>query len=416
VLREESRRNEGLVGVQLNGPGVISARCNVIQSESGLRYEVQADVPGQPRIDLFFEVAGEKVPPPVSRLDFVALALVFLAMRKGLPLHIEGSVSRRLLVNLIEFQRAWSLWAPQLYRPVEVTCTAISDEVPSSRRSAVGAFSGGVDATFAMLYHTDKVATLDRLQVNVAVLVQGFDIALTQSEAFEVAQSNARAMTRLMGVPLSIVRTNFASVGSQWTHAFGAALAACLHLFAELCDTAVMGTDEDYAHFVLPWGSNPVTNHFLSSAGMILVSEGGGFTRTEKVGLIARNQEAAEHLRVCWQGPRTGRNCGACEKCVRTKLNFLAAGAEVPKCLGPTPSFSQILGLRVQNRTQLSYLTDILEQSRKIRMEPSLATAVRLTIWLNFTRLALAWVGRRLVAQLRRLAEPRSSESRKLRA
>lgn len=396
------------MGVQLNGPGVISARCNVIRGESGLRYEVQADVPGQPRIDLFFEVAGEKVPPPVSRLDFVALALVFLAMRKGLPLHIEGTVSRRLLVNLTEFQRAWSLWAPQSYRPVEVTCTTIADELPSARRCAVSAFSGGVDATFAMLYHTDGVATVDRLQVDVAVLVQGFDIALEQSEAFAVAQSNARATTQLVGVPLSIVRTNFASVGSQWTHAFGAALAACLHLFAEMCDTAVMGTDEDYAHFVLPWGSNPVTNHFLSSAGMIVVSEGGGFTRTEKVALIGRNQEAAERLRVCWQGPRTGRNCGACEKCVRTKLNFLAAGVAVPECLGSTPSFGQILGLRVQNRTQLSYLTDILEQSRKSDLDSSVATAVRLTIWLNFTRLALGWLGRRFVAQLRRLAAPRS--------
>jgi hypothetical protein len=62
----------------------------------------------------------------------------------------------------------------------------------------------------------------------------------------------------------------------------------------------------------------------------------------------------------------------------------------------------------VQNRTQLSYLTDILEQSRKSDMDSSVATAVRLTIWLNFTRLALGWLGRRFVAQLRRLAAPRS--------
>jgi len=391
------------VGVHLNGPNVITARCNVIRDEVGLRYEVQADVPGEAPIDLFFEVAGERIPPPVSRLDFVALSLVFVAMRKGRPLHIEGSISRRLLVNLVEFQRAWSLWAPRLYQPVEVTCSVICDESPSLRRTAVSAFSGGVDATFAMLYHTDGVAKVDQLKVNAAVLVQGFDIGLDQPEAFAVAQSNARAMTELMGVPLSIVRTNFASVGSQWTNAFGAGLAACLHLFGEMCDTAVMGTDEDYAHFVLPWGSNPITNQFLSSAGMIVVSEGGGFTRTEKVAVIARNQKASEHLRVCWQGPQTGLNCGICEKCVRTKLNFLAAGFAVPKCLGVPPSSREVLGLRVQNRTQLSYLTDILEKSEKSGVMPALVRAIRWSIWLNFTRLALGWFARRFVAQLRRL-------------
>jgi hypothetical protein len=403
-LRDESPRNAGYVGVHLNVPRVITARCNVIRNEVSLRYEVQADVPGEARIDFFFEVAGERIPPPVSRMDFVALSLVFVAMRKGCPLHIEGAVSRRLLVNLVEFQRAWSLWLPQLYQPVEVTCSVTSDESPSPRRAAVTAFSGGVDATFAMLYHTDGVAKVDQLEVNAAVLVHGFDIHLDQPEAFAVAQNNARAMTQLMGVPLSIVRTNFAIVGSQWTHAFGAALAACLHLFGEMCDTAVMGTDEDYAHFVLPWGSNPVSNPFLSSAGMTLVSEGGGFTRTDKVAVIARNQPASELLRVCWQGPQTGLNCGICEKCVRTKLNFLAAGVAVPKCLGESPSSRQILGMRVQNRTQLSYLTDILEKFEKSGAMPASARAVRWSIWLNFTRLALGWITRRFVKQVRRLA------------
>ena len=68
------------------------------------------------------------------------------------------------------------------YRPVEVTCSAISDESPSLRRTAVSAFSGGVDATFAMLYHTDGVAKVDRVKVNAAVLVHGFDIALDQTK------------------------------------------------------------------------------------------------------------------------------------------------------------------------------------------------------------------------------------------
>ena len=37
-------------------------------------------------------------------------------------------------------------------------------------------------------------------------------------------------------------------------------------------------------------------------------------------------------LRVCWQGPDAGNNCGVCEKCVRTRLAFSNHGIDWPSC------------------------------------------------------------------------------------
>ncbi len=51
---------------------------------------------------------------------------------------------------------------------------------------------------------------------------------------------------------------------------------------------------------------------------MRLVHDGAGYSRTEKVGFVAQHPVATKALKVCWQGKERGRNCGVCEKCVRT--------------------------------------------------------------------------------------------------
>ena len=35
---------------------------------------------------------------------------------------------------------------------------------------------------------------------------------------------------------------------------------------------------------------------------------------------------------MCWEGPDQGRNCGACDKCVRTRLHFKVVGVPEPEC------------------------------------------------------------------------------------
>ena len=46
--------------------------------------------------------------------------------------------------------------------------------------------------------------------------------------------------------------------------------------------------------------------------------------RGDKLIWLMRHPEAAplvrRHLRVCWEDPQPGMNCGHCEKCVRTRV------------------------------------------------------------------------------------------------
>ncbi|WP_421120102.1 hypothetical protein ACE2AJ_01770 [Aquihabitans daechungensis] len=289
---------------------------------------------------LWWETTAGDPPSLPDRLDAAALALIAKAMNFTQDLHLEGPVSWRLLANLEEYVDAWTRWRPDIFRPVAITADTVVDDRgegsgPLGGR-AVAAFSGGVDGTYSAYAHVRGLLGHRSLDLAAAVLVQGFDIPLDDDAGFALAAAGARAMTDELGIPLVTMRTNWQAVADpEWQMTFGTAVAAVLHLFHERAGNALLAADTTYDAFTLPWGSNPVTGPLLSSSRMRMSQPGAGVGRTEKTRVIGDLASVREHLRVCWQGDDAGRNCQRCEKCVRTKVNFLAAGHGAIPALGP---------------------------------------------------------------------------------
>jgi len=333
-------------------------------SHSVTRIATFNSLAGQRRV--FFEITGDILPPPLQVHDFAVLSALIVAMREGRPVHVEGPVTGQLIRGLEEFQEAWALWRSK-YTPVRLTADQIVPvETPTTRRGMF-AFSGGVDGTFALLRHHKARAGLRTARPIGAMLVHGFDIPLGEQQAFDRARANVADTIGALGLPLSVVRTNWRSEACKvWPQEYLAGLTACLHQFGGLANVGVLGAGEDYAHFEPPVGSNnPITNHLLSGGGFEIHTEGGGFTRTQRVALINDYPEIAAKLRVCWEGPLTGGNCGRCEKCIRTKLNFMAINA-APACFDDgAPTHAQILRLSARKSQQLALLREVLTSARK---------------------------------------------------
>lgn len=102
-------------------------------------------------------------------------------------------------------------------------------------------------------------------------------------------------------------------------------------------------------HVLCQLGSTPVADHLMSGDLIQLVHDGAGYSRTEKVARLADCPLAVERLKVCCSGRDPSTNCGRCEKCLRTMLNFLAAGRDVPSSLRGKPTVWRILRMRVEN-------------------------------------------------------------------
>jgi hypothetical protein len=317
-------------------------------------------IKGENDVEIFFEMDGVEVSPPAV-LDGFVFGVIFYAMRLGQDLLVRGPVTRSALFNLNEFQEAWVLWRPHLYHKIKIIPESIVDRRPARQKKAIAAFSGGVDSVFTILRHNGKALGNASYPLNDAVLmVHGFDVPLAAPDQLESLKKRTRPLLDELGLKLLTIRTNLRELGIQdWEDSCMAQLACCLNNYSDEFCYALAGSTEAYNALALPWGSNPATDYLLSGDAMRLVHDGAGYSRTEKVAQIATHKTARQVVKVCWEGQDTSRNCGQCEKCIRTQLNFRAVGVENAPCFDEPLDSRLIETMNLRNDTQANELKSI---------------------------------------------------------
>jgi hypothetical protein len=123
-----------------------------------------------------------------------------------------------------------------------------------------------------------------------------------------------------------------------WIEYHGSMLAGLRHLLADRFATMRVAASADEATmWDLPWGSHPGLDPQLGTAAAPILLD-GLVSRPEKIARVLEEPVLLEHLRVCYHG---GPNCGACEKCVLTRicLDVLGGGRRVPSFPGEPPPF-----------------------------------------------------------------------------
>jgi hypothetical protein len=267
-----------------------------------------------------------------------------------------------------EFLLVWRLWKPTIYKMIEIIPDRIVDRrvgAGSSSR-AISAFSGGVDANFTALRHAKSMPENTRYPLTDVVMVHGFDVEIENHTDFNKLKTRVKPLIDELGLHLRLVRTNSKDLKLQdWEDSFATELAGCLHMMSDEFQYGLIGSSEDYSALVLPWGSSPVTDHLMSGDAFKVVHEGAGYSRTDKVAEIRRHELACKTLKVCHAGADQSGNCGRCEKCVRTQMNFLAAGAtKMPPCFKAELDLDCIRTIQVANKTQLAELVSIANHAK----------------------------------------------------
>jgi hypothetical protein len=299
-------------------------------ASDGHTWTARLEAPGW-SAHLFYDRVDEPLGPMVCADAILIGTLLAFMSRDVKTLRVHGDVSRTLLRNLDELQHVWLKWRPELYSPVMIEVDGAIDDV-SRGEGAISAFSGGVDAAFPVYRHAVAATGWHALSLHEVVMIHGFDIGLDEPDVFDRAVDRAERMLAGTGLRLSRVRTNLRDLPTRWGDNFALGVASVLTLFADRRDTGLIGSSEDYGAFFRPCGSTPVQDWMASSAAMAIRHDGAGFSRTEKVTELAKWQPAIDHMRVCYRGAAHDRNCGRCEKCIRTALNLRLAGVESPTC------------------------------------------------------------------------------------
>jgi hypothetical protein len=270
--------------------------------------------------------------------------LIFEMMHVGGVFRVKGTMSLTFLQNLEQYIEAWTRILPEHLHPT----TIIPDHVRDDRNdlvddSAIALFSQGLDASFAVYRHAKGLAGLSSKNIQAGLYVKGYDAGLLKEGVFEEQVEIARHTLEDLGIhKIYTCETNYPDgcfplkklwKGVSWRDhtllchiGMGTGLAS---FWSQEYKNIIIGSAHPWeTHLDAYFGYRPDTDPLLSSRGCRVYEEGWGFNRTEKANLVKNWKVGMEHLRVCWFTDRSRTNCGKCEKCVRTQLNFLACGVK----------------------------------------------------------------------------------------
>jgi hypothetical protein len=261
--------------------------------------------------------------------------------------------------------------------------------------------SGGVDSVAALRANRLDFPLDHPLSYRDALFVVDYGVRVGKEDEPRYEELRARqrksaeAIARISGLVLLVVRSRVDVLGEDTEFFIGAShsahLAAVAHLFGRRLTSVSIAASYDPS-FLGAWGTHPMLDPNYGSSAVEIRHEEFGLTRRERVASVAGWKEALPHLIVCVQGPLdSGRkNCGRCEKCLRTMLALMLADAlrdpaPFPHDIDPTrlaairigpavaPFWNELLDLLL--RRGRGDLVDIIE--------PRLTDARRIEQWFD---------------------------------
>jgi hypothetical protein len=370
----------------------IDLTIHQTESSDAIRLSTSFEIQ-EKAFELWFEIPIAFKEYVTDTGDAFLLATLFPAMRANLPIRIHNrSVSRSLLRNLQEVQRAWYQWKPRDYAIVPIECTVSEDKI-RAKEVVLSAFTGGVDGAFVLWNNLVNQENQFPYPIEAMMYVEGFHIPLQEKEASAKLTRDLRKIAEVLQIEFITVRTNLRRFGN-WYDFHGAALASCLSLFKRKFTSGMLGSSHPYAYLRFPWGSNPVTDTLMSSSDFSILNYGGGFTRIQKIEKLSTWSPFQEVVNVCIRSYYS--NCGRCEKCIRTLLSYRALGLPAPLTFQETTlNPIKILTLRAYQPQEIKDYTTIVQTAERQRRQASTFYWLMINIFMNrLTRFLIALIGK----------------------
>lgn len=224
-------------------------------------------------------------------------------------------------------------WSDGSYRPLLIEAKkARHTPYLDQKRHAALFMSGGIDSLAALRLSQLNYPKTHPGAIRDCLLVHGFDIGGVVERGmkypvFDRAKAAISHLVKDANVNLIPVYTNIRHLCDNrdlWLEKFfGAVLAAVAHAFDSRLNMVFIASSYDITH-LHPCGSHPLLDPVYSSYNLRIVHRDLALSRMEKLQIVASWDAAFQHLRVCLANVPDRLNCGKCEKCVRTMLEFLA--------------------------------------------------------------------------------------------
>ena len=317
-------------------------------SQDGNRVKITGD-----DVDLYFVVEGIDLPPKVDA-TFAVWAVLVLAMENGFNIEISHPIDPEVAANAEKLSQFWEMWRPRRYRSIRVSGKGAWQRPKRARHPCLQMYSGGVDATYALLQNNDRdkrghAATIFGFEYKDEVDKPGFAKLLAKT---------APLLDRL-NCQRIVIDTNVNRKPSLYTYGF--TLAASLHLLSDLFEGGTFAADYTHAQDLVafPSGTNHIINEYFNGSDFTVRSVGDKLSRTEKVAAIVEHNVDLSLLSFCREKEAMPENCGVCKKCIRTKAMFLATTGRLPDIFLDTAFDAELMQKFLVKGHERTYVFDL---------------------------------------------------------
>lgn len=293
---------------------------------------------------LDFYESVENVPASILAIPFVTNVLP-IAWVYDADLYIP-ELDKALYEHVDDIKNGYINMYPKVSFGGSLSVSKVVDNSRESRSDKKGLmFSGGVDAT-SSLVSILKNGTKPRL-----ITLWGADVALDDTDGWVEKAKHTESIANRLNLEYSLVKTNFRNfidgdaltdkiekaAGDHWWHGFQHGIGIIGHS-APLAYKYKLGEVYIAASFTRgddsTCASDPTIDEHLHMGACNTIHDGYDMSRPMKVGNIQSFINANQNLsatglplKVCWQS-RGAKNCGICEKCMRTACEILVVGGD----------------------------------------------------------------------------------------
>lgn len=268
-----------------------------------------------------------------ERSDAFVLGLLYFALVNGYDIECTVPMSERLYYQLTYVYIPTVVKNdPALFNPIKII--APLDNKRIENEGAVGAsVSGGVDSFYSILRNYNNETT--NYNITHLVIANCSNIYYGEDETrkmFNALCGNGRNIAKDLGLPIVEIYTNEHIFWyKHYMDLFCLRYASFPYALQKLFAVYNYSTGYQYKDFTFTAANKDASHydffsvHLISNENLTLYSSGGEVSRAEKAEFIADNRVVQKRIQVCNVSNNIG-NCGQCEKCLRTQLNFYACG------------------------------------------------------------------------------------------
>ena len=264
-----------------------------------------------------------------ENLDAFLVGLLFLGLRTGQDITLQGPISERLFYTLKHYLIPALCLAHKDYKEIKIFPQGLNDENMNSAKVAGTGLSCGVDS-FATFF--------DHINDNGSFKIDFFTFFNTGShgpggektrEIFLRRFEKAKKFADSIGKEIMLIDSNLAEVlDMKFEPTHSMRNVSCVLLLQKLFRNYYYASAHKFNYFKLSSkttaDSDILNLNMLSTESTHVFSSVIQYSRTERTRLISNFSETYDFLDVCTSpaNRERGKNCTKCKKCLRTALTL----------------------------------------------------------------------------------------------